>query len=135
MSEEKNKNEDKLESRLPGVLTQVRVNDVEREILLDYLNKKKPMLYADFLFAVMGNDFIKFIDVLEGLTLKVPQREQLVKIISYIKIYSYLRSHNFSSEAYERASKLFNKREVSLRRIVANVENTIKGEVENEDTN
>ena len=104
---------------IPGVLSVVKLSDVERELFIDYLDNLKPSLHTDYLFAVFGSDyFLKFFDVFSGESVKVPAREDVIKIVCYIKIYSYCKSRNFSESSFEMAAKIYGKRKMSIKRIV-----------------
>lgn len=118
---------EKFEDRIPGCLSAIELAYNEREVLLDYLSVSAPQAYTDFIFSLLGDrNFLSYMDVLEGLTIKIPPRQTLVKIINYTKIYSFLKARDFSEEAYEKASKLYKKRVVSLKRIVNKVEETLQ---------
>lgn len=124
----------KFEDRIPGCLSVIDLDYDEREYLLDYLSVTSPQSYSDFIFSLLGDKwFLSYMDVLEGLTIKIPPRQTLIKIINYIKIYCYLKSRGFSEEAYEKASKLYKKRVVSLKRIVNKVEETLQKKEEKND--
>ena len=66
----------------PGALSIVSLTLDERETLLDYLDAQNPALNASFLFAILGEDFLKYLDVMAGETIKVPTRESISKIVS-----------------------------------------------------
>lgn len=114
------------EPKLPGILSVIKISSKEREVLLDYLNASKPTLMADYFFAVLGDEyFLKFFDVFSGKNIKVPSRDEILKLVQYSKIYSYLSLASFSEEAYERAASIFGKRVASLKRIVAKVDSVL----------
>lgn len=116
----------KFEDRIPGCLSIIDLETDEREYLLDYLNVIAPQAYTDFVFALFGDKrFLTYLDVLEGLTIKIPPRQTIVKIVNYIKIYCYLEARGFTDEAYDKASKIYKKRVVSLKRIVNKVKETL----------
>lgn len=115
---EKNKN-------LPGVLSVIQLEDSEKEILLDYLMGVKPATQPDYIFTVLGKEFLKFYDVFAGTTFKVPSREELLRIINYVKIYSYCKERSFSNDSYDRAAKIFKKRPLMIREIVDKVANIL----------
>ena len=94
--------------QVPGVLSLMSFTDEERDNFIDYLNSTKPYLCSDYLYAVFGDElFLKFFDVFAGTNIKVPSREEVVKLLNYIKIYTYCKERNFEEEGYEKASKVF----------------------------
>ena len=120
---------------IPGVLSVLKLSDAERELFIDYLDNSKPFLHTDYLFAIFGSDhFLKFFDVFSGENIKVPAREDIIKIVSYIKIYSYCKSRNFSESSYEMAAKIYGKRRMSIKRIVEKVSKILEGGCEDADT-
>lgn len=116
------------EKEIPGVLSHITLQPEERELFLDYMNRQKKMEVVDFLFAVLGENFLKFLDVFSGESIKIPQREEVIKIVNYVKIYKYCKSHNFTDEAYQKASVIFSRREMSIRRIVEKVSKVLEKE-------
>lgn len=110
----------------PGVLSVLNLSRDEREIFLDYIESQNPQMNASYIFAILGDEeFLKFFDVMAGTSIKVPSRESLVKIINYVKIYTYCKSKDFSKESMERAAKIFDRRLMSVQRIVEKVERVL----------
>lgn len=119
---------------IPGVLSIIELNMKEREVFLDYMNIMKPYMNADFLFATFGDRaLLKFFDVFAGVNIKVPSREETKKIINYIKIYQYCKDRGFTEDGYEKASKIFGRRLMSVKRVVAKVERVLSGQVDDEE--
>lgn len=121
------KEKDKFEARIPGSLSIIELTEQERNLLLDYLSVSTPLSYPDYIWSLLGDQrWLSFFDMLEGLTMKFPSRQALVKVINYIKIYAFLNSRNFTEEAYEIAAKLYKKRVPALKRIVNKVEKVLE---------
>jgi hypothetical protein len=115
--------------QVPGVLSVVHMTQEEREFFIDYLDKTKPGLKTDYLFSVFGdNELLKFFDVFSGASIKVPPREEIKKLVNYIKIYAYCKSRGLTEESFERASKIFGRRTISIERVVMKVERILKDE-------
>ena len=115
-----------------GILSLQRLSSVEKEALIDYLAKTKNIQYLDFMDKVLTEEFLIFLDVFSGEVLKVPSREEVLKAITTVKIYIYCKDRGFTEEAYERASKIFDKRKVSIKRICEKYEETM---IREEDVN
>lgn len=111
----------------PGVLSIINLSVDEREVFLDYMESTNPQMNASYIFALLGDEkFLKFFDVMSNTTIKVPTRDSVVKIINYIKIYNYCKKKNFTKEAYEKASKLYGRRVMSIQRICEKVERILE---------
>lgn len=116
----------------PGVLSIISMDKDEREVFLDYVDSTSPLLNASYLFAILGDEnLLKYFDVMSGTTIKVPTRDSILKIVNYVKIYQYCKSKGFTKEAYEKAAKIFDRRVMSVQRIVEKVERVLsKGKEE-----
>ena len=111
-----------MDNKFPGALSLVTMSTGEKELLLDYLDKTKPSLNVRYLNEVFpDSDFLMFFDVFSGKNIKVPSREEMEKIVSYIKIYNYCKQNGFTDLAYENAAKLFGRRVNSIQRVVERV--------------
>lgn len=111
----------------PGVLSIVNLSYDEREIFLDYMESVNPQMNASYIFSLLGDEkFLKFFDVMSNTTIKVPPRDSVLKIINYIKIYNYCKNKDFSKEGYEKASRIFGRRTMSIMRIVEKVERILE---------
>lgn len=120
-------NEDNYKDRIPGSLSQIELSLEEQDYLLDYLDKTSPTVGVELLYAILGDKFLMYFDVLEGMNIKIPPRKTTIKNVGYIKIYTYLKHKGFTEEAYVKASKVFKKRVNSLYKIVEKVESKVNG--------
>ena len=77
------------------------------------------------LWGVFGEDFLLFLSVFQGETIKVPPVKTLQKMKSYIRIYTFLWERNFSDEGYSQCERLFGRKRYHLERIVARVEKVL----------
>lgn len=121
----------KIKEDRPGVLSAVHLNKDERDLVIDYYEKTNPSLNAEFLFVLMDEEWLKFLDVMAGTNIRVPSRDSILKTINYVKIYRYCAQRDFSRESIEKASKLFGRRTASISRIIEKVKrNLTKGELD-----
>lgn len=104
-----------------GVLSLVQLSKTERELFLDYIHGTKGTTDYEFLYSILGDKLLQFLDVFAGETIKVMPREEVIKDIRYIKIYCYLESRGFTEESIESASRVFNRRKNSIVRIIEKV--------------
>lgn len=108
-----------------GYLSVLEVNDEERDLYLQYLESSKDLDCLPFIDSLLGKDTLTFLDLFAGETIKIPSRQELIKILNYIIIYQYIKERGFTDEAYQKASSLFKRRVDNLQRIVEKVSNTI----------
>lgn len=108
-----------------GYLSVLDVNDQEFDTYLSYLESSKDMECLPFLNSILGKDVLHFLDLFAGETIKIPSRQELIKIMNYVIIYEYLKERGFSEEAYQKASSLFKRRVSNLKRVVEKVDNII----------
>lgn len=104
-----------------GKLSLVRLSNREREVLLEILRETVGDTLYEFLYYFLGSNFLKFLDTFSGQRFNVPDREKVVKLVNYVRIYSFVEKGNFSEESYEKAALFFEKRKASIVRIVAKV--------------
>lgn len=118
---------DNMETSKVGVLSLIEISEDEMNELLEFLQKRDKTEIYDILYGVFEHQFLKFIDLFSGETIKVPTRDSLFKSVIYIKIYSFCKKRHFTEEAIESAAHIFDKRKSSIRRIIDKVKR-VKGE-------
>lgn len=118
-----------------GILSLVRCTDEELTLLIEYLTKAKSTEDFEFLFRLFNNphDFLKFVDLFSGTTIRVPTREEMFKLLNYIKIYNYCNARNRTEEAYQQAAKIFERKPLSVVRIVEKIDRILSRKGENDE--
>ncbi len=118
-----------------GILSLINLSDRESEIFLEYLRKSNKTPAYDFINYMIGENYIKFLDLMAGTNVKVPSRRSLYRDIEYIKIYVYVRDRGFTDESMRNASKIYNKKMVFVRRAVEKMSGIVQEmeEAESED--
>lgn len=61
---------------------------------------------------------LEILDLLAGYRIKFPDRNYIEKTVTYIRIYSYVKSRGFSEESYRAVAKQFDKRPLQCKKIV-----------------
>ena len=115
-----------------GILSLINLNDKESETYLEYLRLscKSPMY--DFVKYLIGDDYVKFLDLLAGSTVKIPSRKTLFRDIESIKIYLYAEKHGFTEESLLCASKIFGKKMHFIRSSIKRVSKVLESRGEEE---
>ena len=116
-----------------GILSLVSLSEEEKEVFLQYLYSSKDTPNFDILYNFLGEDLLRFFDVFSGETVKVPRRDEVNKIIRYIKIYQYCKTRDFTEEAIESAAKIFGRRKNSIRRLIQKVERMVEEDMYDEE--
>ena len=114
------------EEVLPGSLSVIKLSDNETDMLIKYYSLKNPQLDSDFLWALMGDNWLEWVDVLAGRKIVVPSRESVLKDIGNIKLYNYCKNRDFTDESIVSATSIFDKkRKISTRNLVKRIGKTI----------
>jgi hypothetical protein len=82
------------------------------------------------LFSILSNlkdnkEFILLLGLLNSSIIKIPSLKTLLVYKSYSSIYLYLYRNNFTEDAYDNASKIFNKDVTSLKSTILKVQEAI----------
>jgi len=109
----------------PGILSLIELDKEERELLIDYMTALKRTEVYEVLENMYGVDILKFMDVFAGESIKIPNRNYVYKVIKYIQIYKYCERRDFTEEAIENASKVFDRRKSSITRVIDKVERVL----------
>ena len=116
-----------------GILSMIKLSTPETDLLLRYMGISKSTEVFDVMNIYYGDDFLRFIDVFSGETIKVPTREEIYKICNYIKIYNYVANKGFTEESIEQAAKIFDRRRNSIKRILNKVNSVMAKEEKYDD--
>lgn len=103
-----------------GVLSVINVEDKDMDDMIRYFEKFIPGFPYKIFYELMGKDqFWEFLDTFSGWRLNFPKKQNILKGVSYVKIYNYCKARGFTDESKRRAAQVFRKRIVSIQRIVA----------------
>jgi len=89
------------------------------------------------LFNVIDDDFLtlELLDIFAGKKIQFPDRKKMYKLLEKIKIYTFIKSKNYSSESYKLLSKQYKKRVSQIKSSVDRIEyllNKNKGVLEDD---
>lgn len=113
-----------------GLLAQEQLTDPEFENFLNLLREVKQTTLFDFLYYILKEETLLVLDTFAEQSIKLPSREETMKLLDYARIYTYCKAHESDPEVYRKASKKFQRRTQSIQRILAKAESLIskKGE-------
>lgn len=124
---QKETKEEDLGQRHPGEVSLVELSRDEINDLIDYMTVSNHGTYLDLLYSIIGPDkILLYLETLENLTVRIPPKKTIVKILFYIRVYNYLKKRDFSEEAYKSASKIYRKRVFDLKRVVNKVQTVLE---------
>jgi hypothetical protein len=71
---------------LRGGLSVQELSTVEKKTFAEYLQHSMNTPALEFIRYLLGDDYIKFIDIMSGTTLKIPSSKALERFLTSIKI-------------------------------------------------
>lgn len=112
-----------------GIMSLIKLSDKEADLFLEYLRKSGNTPVYDLIVYMNGDSYLKILDLLAGVSIKIPNRKNLYRDIEHIKIYSYVRDRGYNLSVLHSASKVYNKKMAFVRRSVEKMSKVIEGKV------
>ena len=106
---------------LRGGLSVQELSTLEKKTFAEYLQHSMNTPALEFIRYLLGDDYIKFIDIMSGTTLKIPSSKALERDLESVRIYLYVKRGGFSEAILKEASKAFNKTVLNIRRYTLKV--------------
>ena len=111
----------------PGILSLVSIKGKESQYFRDYLRKTGNTAVYDFIYYLLGEDYLRFLDLLAGTVLKIPSHKTLYRDIEYIKLYCYVKERGFTEDAVKNAAKLYSKKAYFVRTAIKKISEVLEG--------
>lgn len=117
-----------------GVFSSVNLSELEKDTFVKYLQYSINSPVLEFVRYLLGDDYLKFIDILSGTTFKIPSSKSLERDLEYVRIYTYIKKRGFTESSIRSASKSFGKTVSTIKKSVYKVskvlgiEDTLEGE-------
>ena len=108
-----------------GSLSNVVMSDDEKDLFAEYLQISIGNPVLEFVRYMLGDDYLKFIDICSGTNFTIPSNRALERDINYIKIFLYVKKSNFSNNSIIDAGSVYKKTELAVKRIVLKVSKTL----------
>ena len=99
-----------------GVFSTYKLTNQEKDLFAEYLQHVMNNPVIEFVRYLLGDDYLKFIDILSGTTFKIPSSKSLEKDLESVRIYIYVSKGGFTEESIKSASKIFGKTVLTTRR-------------------
>lgn len=119
---------------IKGVFSTYDLTDLEKDTFAEYFEHTVNSPWLEFVKYLLGDDYLRFIDILSGTTFKVPSSRILERDLENVRVYLIAKKNNFSDEGIRIAAKTFGKTALSARRgiykvaKVLGVEDTLEGD-------
>lgn len=108
-----------------GSISTITMSDVEKDLYAEYLSVSIGNPVLEFVKYMLGDDYLKFIDICSGTNFNIPSNKALERGINNVKMYAYVKKWNFSNASIVNAGNIYKKTELATRRIVLSVANAL----------
>ena len=99
-----------------GVFSSYNLSETEKDTFAEYLQHSMNNPVLEFVKYLLGDDYLRFIDIMSGSTFKVPSSRALERDLEAVRIFLSVKKGGFSDESIRTASKLYGKSIVMIRR-------------------
>lgn len=111
-----------------GSFSTYELTTQEKDTFADYLQHSMNNPVMEFIKYLLGDDYIRFIDIMSGTTLKIPSQKTLIRDLESVKIYLYAKKNNFSETSVREAAKIYGKTALTARRYIYKVARVLGSE-------
>lgn len=108
-----------------GSISTITMSDEEKDLYAEYLSVSIGNPVLEFVKYMLGDDYLKFIDICSGTNFNIPSNKALERGINNVKMYAYVKKWNFSNASIVNAGNIYKKTELVTRRIVLSVANAL----------
>ena len=108
-----------------GSISTIIMSDEEKDLYAEYLSVSIGNPVLEFVKYMLGDDYLKFIDICSGTNFNIPSNKALERGINNVKMYAYVKKWNFSNASIVNAGNIYKKTELATRRIVLSVANAL----------
>lgn len=108
-----------------GSISTITMSDEEKDLYAEYLSVSIGNPVLEFVKYMLGDDYLKFIDICSGTNFNIPSNKALERGINNVKMYVYVKKWNFSNASIVNAGNIYKKTELATRRIVLSVANAL----------
>lgn len=110
------------------------LSEIEKDTFANYLQHVMNNPVLEFVRYMLGDDYLKFIDIMSGTTFKVPSSKSLERDLESVRVFLTVKKNGFTNESIKTASKMYGKTLLTTRRYVyrvcktLGVEDTLEGD-------
>ena len=130
---------DKLMDETYAVGCLVEFNDIDyeqRDLLIELMSRDYSYLFK-VLYNIIEDDALtlKLIDIFADKKIKFPSRKKVYKTLEKIKIYTYIKRHNYSETSINVLAKQYKKRPSQIRILISKIEESLNKSYKMEESN
>lgn len=117
-----------------GVFSTYDLTSEEKDTFADYLQYSMNNPILEFVKYLLGDDYLRFIDIMSGSTFKVPSSKTLERDLLAVRMFVSVKKNGFTEESIRVAAKEYGKTLVTSKRYiykvakVLGVEDTLEGD-------
>ena len=90
-----------------GVFSAYNLSDDEKDLFAEYLQYVMNNPLIEFVKYLLGDDYLKFIDIMSGTTFKIPSAKALERDLESVRIFLYMKNNNFTEESIKSVAKMY----------------------------
>ena len=102
--------------KVRGVFSTYKLSDLEKDTFAEYLQLSMNNPILEFVKYLLGDDYLRFIDIMSGTTFKVPSSKTLERDLESVRIYLIAKKLGFTEDALRTAGKAFGRTMIAARR-------------------
>lgn len=119
---------------IKGVFSTYDLTDQEKDTFADYFEHSINSPWLEFVKYLLGDDYLRFIDIMSGTTFKVPSSKVLERDLENVRMFLSIKKNSFTDESIKATAKSFGRTALAARRgcykvsRVLGVEDTLEGD-------
>lgn len=109
-----------------GMLSQEELSQGEMETFLSLIGIVKATSIYDFLYYILKEETLLFLDTFASENIKIPSRDETIKMLDYARIHEFLNKNGRDPRALKEAARRFQRRTQSIQRIDQKVQELLE---------
>lgn len=105
----------------------------QKDLFIKLISGEYSYLFQ-ILYNVIDDDnkVLEILDIFEGQRFQFPSRKKLYKLLTRIKFYTYVKSRDYSEDAYKTLAKQNNMRISQIKSLVNRIDNILNNDTEDD---
>ena len=99
-----------------GVFSAYNLSDDEKDLFAEYLQYVMNNPLIEFVKYLLGDDYLKFIDIMSGTTFKIPSAKSLERDLESVRIFLYMKNNNFTEESIKSVARMYGRTVLTSKR-------------------
>lgn len=116
-------NEEDEEYNVGNLITFRNMTDEQKTLLIKLISDDNSYVFQVLFNILEDNDLVlELLDIFSGKKIIFPTRKKLYKLLEKIKIYTYVKSKNYSQESIQLLAKQYKKRNSQIKSYVDRID-------------